>query len=33
MPVWAVPNRVTDCLDFAPADRIFSSLEELAEAL
>lgn len=30
MSVWAVPNRVTDCLDFAPADRLFSSLEECA---
>jgi len=33
MPVWAVPNRVTDCLDFSPANRIFRSLGELAEAL
>ena len=28
MTVWAVPNRVTDCLDFSPADRVFRSLEE-----
>lgn len=28
MTVWAVPNRVTDCLDFAPADRILRSLTE-----
>ncbi len=28
MRVWAVPNRVTMGLDFAPADRIFRSLAE-----
>lgn len=30
MAVWAVPNRVTGGLDFAPADRIFDSLAECA---
>jgi HAD superfamily hydrolase (TIGR01509 family) len=30
MRVWAVPNRVTECLDFSPADRVFRSLEECA---
>ena len=33
MPVWIVPNRVTAGLDFAAADRVFASLEELATAL
>ncbi|MEO7097977.1 MAG: HAD family phosphatase [Luteolibacter sp.] len=33
MPVWAVPNRVTDGLDFSGANRIFASLDELAAAL
>ncbi len=33
MPVWAVPNRVTAGLDFSPANRIFCSLDELAEVL
>ena len=28
MPVWAVPNRVTSCLDFSEADRTFASLCE-----
>ncbi len=28
MVVWAVPNRVTGCLDFSPADRVFRSLAE-----
>lgn len=32
MSVWAVPNRVTDCLDFSPAARIFRSLETAAAA-
>ncbi len=31
MRVWAVPNRVTECLDFSQADRIFRSLAECAE--
>lgn len=33
MSVWVVPNRVTECLDFSPADRIFRSLAECAEAV
>lgn len=33
MPAWAVPNRVTSCLDFQPADRTFNSLLEVAHAL
>lgn len=33
MPVWIVPNRVTSGLDFSEADRVFSSLTEIAEAL
>jgi putative hydrolase of the HAD superfamily len=33
MPVWVVPNRVTAGLDFSAADRVFSSLHELAAAL
>ncbi len=32
MPVWAVPNRVTDCLDFSGANGIFRSLDEVAAA-
>lgn len=32
MPVWAVPNRVTDCLDFSRANGIFRSLDEVAAA-
>jgi len=28
MSVWIVPNRVTECLDFSPADRKFRSLAE-----
>jgi HAD superfamily hydrolase (TIGR01509 family) len=31
MRVWVVPNRVTECLDFSPADRVFRSLAECAE--
>ena len=30
IPVWAVPNRVTACLDFSLATRVFGSLEEVA---
>lgn len=33
MPVWAVPNRVTECLDFSLADRVFGSLLDCAEQL
>ena len=33
MPVWAVPNRVTEGLDFSGADRIFRSLGELEFAM
>ena len=33
MPVWAVPNRVTDCLDFTGANQVFTSMEKLAAAL
>lgn len=29
MSVWVVPNRVTECLDFSPADRVLRSLAEL----
>lgn len=29
MAVWVVPNRVTESLDFTPADRVFRSLAEL----
>jgi len=32
VPVWAVPNRVTACLDFSLATRVCTSLEEIAEA-
>jgi HAD superfamily hydrolase (TIGR01509 family) len=28
MSAWIVPNRVTECLDFTPADRMFRSLAE-----
>jgi HAD superfamily hydrolase (TIGR01509 family) len=28
MSVWIVPNRVTECLDFSPADKKFRSLAE-----
>ena len=31
MRVWSVPNRVTECLDFSQADRVFRSLAECAE--
>jgi HAD superfamily hydrolase (TIGR01509 family) len=31
MRVWAVPNRVTEGLDFSQADRVFLSLAECAE--
>lgn len=30
MAVWVVPNRVTEGLDFAPADQVFRSLAECA---
>ena len=30
MAVWIVPNRVTEGLDFSPADRVFPSLAECA---
>lgn len=30
MRVWTVPNRVTEGLDFTPADRVFRSLEDCA---
>jgi HAD superfamily hydrolase (TIGR01509 family) len=33
MPTWVIPNRVTDCLDFSNADRIFRSLAELLNEL
>jgi HAD superfamily hydrolase (TIGR01509 family) len=32
MEVWIVPNRVTRCLDFSNADRVFASLGEIATA-
>lgn len=32
MAVWVVPNRVTECLDFSPANRVFRSLAECAAA-
>ena len=32
IPVWAVPNRVTACLDFSLATRVCSSLDEIADA-
>ena len=28
MSVWVVPNRVTECLDFSPADRVLRSLAD-----
>lgn len=31
MAVWIVPNRVTACLDFSPADRVFRSLADCVE--
>jgi len=33
MRVWAVPNRVTGCLDFSIAERVFPSMSELAAEL
>jgi len=30
MPVWVVPNRVTECLDFSAADQTFRSLADCA---
>lgn len=33
MTAWAVPNRVTSCLDFSPADRVFESMSGLAVTL
>ena len=30
IPVWGVPNRVTACLDFSLASRVFGSLDEVA---
>lgn len=33
MPVWAVPNRVTSCLDFSEADRVFESLLGCVQAM
>ena len=33
MPVWTVPNRVTDGLDFSVANRVFDSLDALAAAI
>ena len=32
IPVWAVPNRVTACLDFSLATRVCASLDEIADA-
>ena len=32
IPVWAVPNRVTACLDFSLASRVCGSLDEIADA-
>jgi len=32
MAVWVVPNRVTECLDFGVAERIFPSLTDLQAA-
>jgi HAD superfamily hydrolase (TIGR01509 family) len=28
MHAWAIPNRVTECLDFSAADRVFQSLAD-----
>ncbi|HEX5790166.1 MAG TPA: HAD family phosphatase [Luteolibacter sp.] len=33
MRAWAVPNRVTACLDFRPAERVFDSLSQIARSL
>jgi putative hydrolase of the HAD superfamily len=33
MRVWIVPNRVTDCLDFTPADAVFPDFGVLTAAL
>lgn len=33
MRAWAVPNRVTSCLDFSTAERIFTSLRQIAGSL
>ena len=33
MSVWAIPNRVTACLDFSVAERSFNSLAECAQAI
>ena len=33
MTAWAVPNRVTACLDFSEADRLFSSFAEMLQAV
>jgi HAD superfamily hydrolase (TIGR01509 family) len=33
MSAWAVPNRVTDALDFSSANRVFRSLDEVKNAL
>ncbi len=33
IPVWAVPNRVTACLDFSLARRVLASLDEVAAAI
>jgi len=33
MPVWVVPNRVTACLDFSIAEKIFPSLVEVAAVI
>ncbi|MGD7653315.1 MAG: HAD family hydrolase [Verrucomicrobiales bacterium] len=32
MTPWAVPNRVTECLDFSLANRVFTALNECADA-
>lgn len=33
MPVWAVPNRVTACLDFSLADAVLADLFEVERRL
>lgn len=33
MAVWAVPNRVTSCLDFGAADKVFNSLLDCVRAI
>lgn len=33
MTVWAIPNRVTACLDFSLADCVFASMTEVMEVL